>query len=270
MQSNEEQASKIKRQKRKFTADEDQKIQEFVRQHGAKQWDLLASLMVDRTPRQCRDRWKHYLSPDVIHTSWSIEEDKNLIQLTTLFGKKWATLVKFFPGRTDINLKNHWNKLQRNLKKINVKNEDKVLEASGLETCVPPSVTEIPPAIQPKLLPEVQHEILPGVVQTEIPSTIVQTEVPPVSVQISNPPVAIKTEIPPVAVQITNPPVSVKTEIPPAVVHTEIPPAVVQIANPPVAVQITNPPPVVQTEIPPAVGIESTPAAAVENASEKA
>jgi hypothetical protein len=107
-----------KRSKHKFTADEDTLIRQLVDQHGTKQWDVIARFLPNRTSRQVRDRWKHYLSPQVILRPWNLDEDRQLLRMTGQLGPQWSMLVKFFPGRTDVNLKNRWNKLQRRSKKL--------------------------------------------------------------------------------------------------------------------------------------------------------
>jgi hypothetical protein len=111
-------APSLKRAKHKFTADEDTLIRQLVGQHGTRQWDIIARFLPTRSARQIRDRWKHYLSPQVVLRPWSLDEDRQLLLLTSQLGPQWATLVKFFPGRTDVNLKNRWNKLQRRSKKL--------------------------------------------------------------------------------------------------------------------------------------------------------
>ena len=123
------QEQKTRRPKHKFTPEEDELIRQFVGQHGVNQWDAVAKSLDQRTPRQCRDRWKHYLSPLVSHNEFTIDEDKNLIQLCMTIGPQWSALTKFFPGRTDVNLKNRWNKLQRNYKKLNGESFDEKLAA---------------------------------------------------------------------------------------------------------------------------------------------
>lgn len=111
--------TKERNKKRKFTQEEDEKLRELVQTHGQKQWDVIArNIGSDRTARQCRDRWKHYLNPNVSQKEWTITEDRLLLTCTQKYGAQWAALVKFFPGRTDINLKNRWNKLQRKSRKL--------------------------------------------------------------------------------------------------------------------------------------------------------
>jgi hypothetical protein len=111
-------ASDRKPTKHKFTPEEDSLIRQLVDQHGPKQWDVVARSLPERTSRQVRDRWKHYLSPAVSLRAWSIDEDRLLLHISTQLGPQWSTLSRFFPGRTDVNLKNRWNKLQRRSRKL--------------------------------------------------------------------------------------------------------------------------------------------------------
>jgi hypothetical protein len=130
-----------KHPKRKFTPDEDAQIRHFVDLHGARQWDLLAQALTDRNPRQIRDRWVHYLSPLVSTKPFSLDEDRQLLRLCLQHGTQWSVLVKHFPGRTDINLKNRWNKLQRRSKKI--------IPGGVVPGSMPPTLMPAPPAEAP-------------------------------------------------------------------------------------------------------------------------
>jgi hypothetical protein len=107
-----------KRSKHKFTPEEDALIRQLAEQHGSKQWDLIARSLPHRTPRQVRDRWKHYLSPQVSLRDWSLNEDRLLLQLGARLAPRWSSMMRFFPGRTDVSLKNRWNKLQRRTRKL--------------------------------------------------------------------------------------------------------------------------------------------------------
>lgn len=73
--------------------------------------------MKDRTARQCRERWKNYLSPDVRNGPWTIEEDNLLLELVPKMGTQWAKIAKSFNSRTDTNVKNRFLYLQRSLSK---------------------------------------------------------------------------------------------------------------------------------------------------------
>lgn len=113
MQSSYPQAHHTESSKKKFSKDEDEKLKRLVIKYGSNKWRTIASSMPGRTSRQCRERWKYYLSKSPVVHEWSHEEDELLIQKYAEYGSHWAQLTKFFPDRTDINLKNHFKKLQR-------------------------------------------------------------------------------------------------------------------------------------------------------------
>ncbi|OHT13814.1 hypothetical protein TRFO_15931 [Tritrichomonas foetus] len=96
-----------------FTCDEDDKLRELVSKYGEDNWSTIASKMRKRSTRKCRDRWINYLSPLAVNGTWSPEEDRLLYEKVEMYGRKWKFLTQFFYGRTDINIKNHFNFLQK-------------------------------------------------------------------------------------------------------------------------------------------------------------
>ncbi|OHS99941.1 hypothetical protein TRFO_33551 [Tritrichomonas foetus] len=98
-----------KGQSRRFTALEDQKLQELVGQFGARRWRRIAQFIPGRTARQCRDRYCNYLSPDFYNDKWTHDEDVLLWAKYQELGSQWAKMTTFFPGKNANNIKNRWN-----------------------------------------------------------------------------------------------------------------------------------------------------------------
>jgi hypothetical protein len=99
--------------KKKFTDAEDAQLLELIDRLGPNDWAAIARFVPGRTPRQCRERWRHYLKPVIKSTPWTAEEDATLIREYGSLGPKWSALALFLPGRTDVNVKNRWSKLAR-------------------------------------------------------------------------------------------------------------------------------------------------------------
>ena len=103
----------IEKKKSPFTIEEDNKLKRLVSQYDDNEWAKVAMLMEGRTQRQCRERYKHYLSPNVNNGKWTEDEDKLLLEKYDIYGPKWAIISKYFKSRTDINIKNRWIVLMR-------------------------------------------------------------------------------------------------------------------------------------------------------------
>lgn len=110
-----------KTSKRLFTEEEDQKLAELVSCFGTKNWKTVSLFMIDRTPRQCRERWKYYLAPEVENGPWTQDEDNKLIELVAEYGTQWALISKCFKQRTGTNVKNRFILLQRKCSKSSTK-----------------------------------------------------------------------------------------------------------------------------------------------------
>jgi hypothetical protein len=102
-------AAKVNRNR--FTVDEDFHLLELVRQHGQTNWSQVASEMRGRTARQCRDRYKNYLSDHVVRTPWAPWEDDFIARRYGDIGPRWALIAsEMQSGRTALHVKNRWTK----------------------------------------------------------------------------------------------------------------------------------------------------------------
>lgn len=94
---------------KKFTEDEDNLLKNIVQTVGPKNWRLISSMIPNKTPRQCRDRYMNYLAPGFIHSGWTNEEDKLLAEKYIEYGPHWTKIQRFFPLRTANSIKNRYN-----------------------------------------------------------------------------------------------------------------------------------------------------------------
>ncbi|XP_042386529.1 transcription factor LAF1-like [Zingiber officinale] len=94
-----------------WSPDEDQKVKDHILKHGVSCWNAVpAKAGLQRNGKSCSLRWLNYLRPGLKRGNFSPEEEETIVKLQAKIGnKKWSQIAMHLPGRTDNEMKNHWN-----------------------------------------------------------------------------------------------------------------------------------------------------------------
>lgn len=98
-----------KKQRSKWTAEEDTALKAAVETYGPTNWSQISRLFVHRTREQCWTRWLKSIDPAINRSRWSKREDERLTEAVGKHGvSNWAVVSREVFGRTDVQCRERW------------------------------------------------------------------------------------------------------------------------------------------------------------------
>ncbi|CAK9787227.1 hypothetical protein CC85DRAFT_273613 [Cutaneotrichosporon oleaginosum] len=89
---------------------EDEILKAAIAKYGKNQWARISSLLVRKSPKQCKARWYEWLDPSIKKVEWSKTEDEKLLHLAKLMPTQWRTIAPLV-GRTATQCLERYQKL---------------------------------------------------------------------------------------------------------------------------------------------------------------
>mmetsp|Transcript_10935 Transcript_10935/g.23371 ORF Transcript_10935/g.23371 Transcript_10935/m.23371 type:complete len:227 (-) Transcript_10935:1323-2003(-) len=106
---------KTRRQRTKWTLQEDQLLLSLVEKHGATSWNWMSRTAFNgsRSGDQLRARYRLRLHPERAQREWSAEEDAIVLRLQTELGNAWKDISTHLQGRMPSDVMNRFGVLTR-------------------------------------------------------------------------------------------------------------------------------------------------------------
>jgi hypothetical protein len=76
--------------RRPWGPEEDEHLRQLVEQYGIKSWAAIATNLSNRNGKQCRERWRNHLRPQLNKGDWTAQEDIDIWDHVQEMGTKWA------------------------------------------------------------------------------------------------------------------------------------------------------------------------------------
>ena len=109
-----------------WTVEEDVLLKRIINESGpTSSWSNVSTRIPGRTPKQCRERWYHHLDTNIRKGNWTNQEDNAILEAQKQIGNQWSKVAAILTGRTDIDVKNRFHKLQ--LKEAVIKRQKMLL-----------------------------------------------------------------------------------------------------------------------------------------------
>ena len=114
---------------------------------GSKNWKVVSTYLkndfgINRTPKQCRDRWCNYLKIEEFSSLFTEDEKKIIFKKFFEIGSKWSVLSEIIKTKSENQIKNFINStVRRNIRKFNKgKNFEDRINFSSIDIL---SITEL-------------------------------------------------------------------------------------------------------------------------------
>lgn len=113
--------------KGKWTQAEDALLVKAYKKYGPA-WQKIAFEIEGRNDDQCSKRYTEVLHSDTSERlkSWSLDEDKTLIEGVKTYGTKWRTIATSLPGRPSLTCRNRWRKIMTDIARGTASDEIKM------------------------------------------------------------------------------------------------------------------------------------------------
>jgi hypothetical protein len=102
----------LKGHRRFFSTDDDQVLRQLKANLPNLSWPQISERMPGFTPRQLRERWCNYLSPNLRTVSWTPDEDRELVRLHDELGPRWGLIGSCMGNRSAPDIKNRYQCVQ--------------------------------------------------------------------------------------------------------------------------------------------------------------